>query len=345
MRKLCYLLLLGFIVLFYQPVFAESVFPEDKWVQVESAESVGWSTEKFKRLSDFAEANGTLGLMIIQDGKVVYSYGKIEERTYMASVRKSLISGLIGIYVEEGKINMESTLESLDIDDSAPSLTPQEKQARVIDLLKARSGIYHEPAAETEKMNAARPPRGSHAPGTYWYYNNWDFDTLGVIFENQTKLSIGKAFFERIAKPIGMQQFSSSDVDYNKSSKSIHPAYRFKMSTQDLARYGLLYLNNGTWRGKQIIPQQWIVDSTTSYSTISPGFGYGYMWWLPSNFIYGQPINGTAWWAQGLSGQHLIIIPSMNLVIAHLAPYDVTRVHTGLMSKNLLHLIFDARVK
>ena len=83
MRKLCYLLLLGFIVLFYQPVFAESVFPEDKWVQVESAESVGWSTEKFKRLSDFAEANGTLGLMIIQDGKVVYSYGKIEERTYM----------------------------------------------------------------------------------------------------------------------------------------------------------------------------------------------------------------------------------------------------------------------
>src|SRR6266436_1013879 len=58
-----------------------------------------------------------------------------------------------------------------------------EKRATIADLLKARSGVYHPAVAETEWMKARRPARGSHLPGAIWYYNNWDFNALGTIFE------------------------------------------------------------------------------------------------------------------------------------------------------------------
>ena len=84
-------------------------------------------------------------------------------------------------------------------------------------------------------MKKTRPARGSHAPGTFWYYNNWDFNALGSIFEKRTGLKIGDAFYERIAKPIGMQDFQPSDVYYLGGPVSVHSAYQFEISARDLA--------------------------------------------------------------------------------------------------------------
>src|SRR4029079_9227231 len=100
------------------------------------------------------------------------------------------------------------TLGDLGIDDRPPRLTEIEKQATILDLLRARSGVYHDAARETAAMRAARPPRGSHSPGTFNYYNNWDFNVLGAIFERVTGRKIFDEFHERIAKPIGMRGYS-----------------------------------------------------------------------------------------------------------------------------------------
>ena len=117
------------------------------------------------------------------------------------------------------------------------------------------------------------------------------------------------------------------------------------MSTQDIARFGLLYLNYGVWKDKQLIPKKWIIDSTTSYSNASPGVGYGYMWWLPTNVIYGQPIPGVAWRAEGVGGQYIIVIPSMDLVVAHLSKFDSTGIDSYPTFRNLFRLILESRVK
>ncbi|HWR31863.1 MAG TPA: hypothetical protein VN631_18755 [Negativicutes bacterium] len=146
--------------------FAEASFPQNQWAFVDSPESADWSTQKSKLVGDYASIMGTLGMMVIQDGKVICSYGDVKKRSYLHSVRKSLLSCLIGIYVESGHIALSNTLASLGIDD-VPSLTEPEKKARVVDLLKARSEVYHEAAAETKKMKAIRPLRGSHVPDTY----------------------------------------------------------------------------------------------------------------------------------------------------------------------------------
>jgi CubicO group peptidase (beta-lactamase class C family) len=99
-------------------------------------------------------------------------WGDIDKKISSYSMRKSLLSALYGIYSAEGVIDIDQTLEQLGIDDSPEPLTKEEKQARVVDLLCARSGVYHPVDFETALMKKNRPERGSHAPGTFWYYNN-----------------------------------------------------------------------------------------------------------------------------------------------------------------------------
>jgi CubicO group peptidase (beta-lactamase class C family) len=87
-------------------------------------------------------------------------------------VRKSLLSALVGIGVAEGRIRLGETIGALGIDDRDPGLTETEKEATIRDLLMARSGIYHPAAYEAPDMKARRQQRGSHPPGSFWYYNN-----------------------------------------------------------------------------------------------------------------------------------------------------------------------------
>ena len=90
-------------------------------------------------------------------------------------------------------------------------------------LLEARSGVYHAALYETPGMARQRPARGSHEPGTFWYYNNWDFNTLGTICEQATGTGIYEALDQLIARPIGMQDYRPQDGVYVPGAASIHP--------------------------------------------------------------------------------------------------------------------------
>src|SRR5262249_44001309 len=147
-------------------------------------------------------------------GAVVAQWGDAAVKTPLASVRKSLLSALIGIAVERGEIDLAQPIGALGIDDNEPSLTAEEKSATVRDLLTARSGIYHPALYESAGMAAQRPPRFSHKPGSFWYYNNWDFNALGTIYEHAVRSSIFDAFEREIARPIGMQDYRPADGEY-----------------------------------------------------------------------------------------------------------------------------------
>src|SRR3954454_2726862 len=144
----------------------------------------------------------------------------------------------------------------------------------------SRSGIYHGAAYETFDMPKPRPPRGSHPPGTFWYYNNWDFNALGTIYERAAGMGIYDALDQLIARPIGMQDYRPSDGQYVTGPDSIHRAYPIRMSARDLARFALLYLRVGGWSGRQIVPAAWARESTRPYSDAGSGgarLGYGYL--------------------------------------------------------------------
>jgi len=281
-----------------------------------SPDEAGISREKLDAIVDFCEESGSAALLILHDGKVVLSWGEAETKYPIHSIRKALLNSLYGIHVERGDIDLDKTLEELGIDDIPPVLTEEEKQAKVLDLLRSRSGVYHPAAAEAQVMIDSRPARGSHLPGSFFYYNNWDFNALGTIFEQETGRGSYEAFYEEIAQPLGMTDFQVEDGMYwYEEEKSLHPAYHFYMTAHDMALYGLLYMNKGAWKGRQIVPAEWIAESTRTHSVIDPetGFGYGYLWYvLPEELGLGRVFLHTG------AGIHLLgVLPDLKVVVVH----------------------------
>ena len=286
------------------------------WGNAPAPEEMGWSSEGLKALIPDMNRLGTDALMIVTDGKIVFEWGNTTNIIRSHSVRKSLLSALYGIYVAEKKIDTSKTLEQLHITERVP-LTKEEQQATVLDLLKARSGVYIPAAAEAPSMRKRRPKRGSHEPGTFWYYNNWDFNVLGTIFRQETGEDIYKAFKRRIADPIGMQDFILERQAYKHEKEySLHPAYPFLISARDLAKFGQLFLKKSPWNTEQIIPADWREISTSSHSiTTTPGVGYGFMWWVLVDDTYGM--KKGSYYASGYGGQTLFVLPHINSLVVH----------------------------
>jgi CubicO group peptidase (beta-lactamase class C family) len=319
-------------------------FPTTDWERVDP-EGAGWSRQKVEKAESWSRQVGSIAVMVVHHGAVVAEWGDIAAKTELASVRKSLLSALIGIAVERNELELSRTIGSLGIDDNEPSLTPEEKTATVRDLLQSRSGVYHAALYETRAAADARPARHSHKAGTFWYYNNWDFNTLGTIYERAARSSIFDAFEREIARPIGMQDYQRTDGSYFTGEASVYPAYPFKMSARDLARFALLYLNKGRWQDRQIIPAAWVEESTRAYSHSEFGPGYGYLWWTgPINNGVAPSVNlpdGT-FFAAGTGGQLAFVIPAHDLIVVHRGPH----VEGGLANLRtvgrLLWLILDA---
>lgn len=290
----CRLTLLAPAIALAQPV------PGPDWPRT-TPQAAGWSTDLMSEARDDARRIGTASLLVVQHGHVVDSLGDPARRLELHSVRKSLLSALIGIAVAERRIDLGATLAQLGIDDIPPSLTAEEKQATVRDLLASRSGVYHVALYETAGERANRPQRGSHAPGTFWYYNNWDFNALGTIYEHAAGRSIFAAFLADVAQPIGMQDYRPADGRYVTGRESSIPAYPFHMSARDLARFGLLYLHGGRWGERQVVPAAWVRESTQPRSETRIGSGYAYMWWtgLPGRGVPVMALPPGAFWADG----------------------------------------------
>ncbi len=285
-------------------------------------------------------AGGSTALLAVRDGRVVFERGHHAHRSSVASVRKSLIGVLYGIAIEAGEIDLDATLEDLGIDDLSP-LTPVEKQATIADLLKSRSGIYH-PCVYG--MEPGRPARGSHAPGTFWYYNNWDFNALGTVYRQETGRTLAEAFQKFVAEPLEMQDFTAEDIFDVPGPESRHPVYKMRLSGRDLARVGQFFLKGGVWEQHRIVPEQWVRDSTMVWSDLGGGRGYGYLWWIAEANAPGDSLS-TEWpifYASGAGGQYIIVIEALDLVVVHRAAdvsNGITHVRMGEILRALLRIV------
>ena len=316
--------------------------PGETWLQYESPEDAGYSSRLLEEARDAFKRTGLSALLVIHNGVILLAEGQVNRRFECHSIRKSFLSTLYGIYVGKGILDLDTTMADLMIDDEPP-LTPGEKQARVRHLLQARSGVYHLAAYEVPKE---KPPRDSSKPGERWYYNNWDFNTLLTIFEQETGTRFFEEFKRQVAEPLQMEEFRLRDTFYDfEKDRSIHPAYRFRMSAKDMARFGLLYLRRGRWKGRQIIPSSWVAESTTSYS--NPGEdGYGYMWWvydahMPDWLRRFHELG--VYEASGTGGQRITVVPRACLVIVHLQNTYVSTEYDPKQLWALQEMIFDAQ--
>jgi CubicO group peptidase (beta-lactamase class C family) len=296
---------------------------------------------------------GARAIIVLRGGETLVSDGPVSEVQRIASCRKSIVNALYGMAVGAGKIDLNMTLADAGINDNPP-LSDEERKATIRDLLMARSGVYIPASAETPRMAAMRPARGSHPHGTFWYYNNWDFNVLGEIYQRVTGEGLFTAIEHRLAIPLGWRDFNAlehAQWGYEPASPRFG-AYNLWMSTRDMARFGQLFLNRGRWNGQQLVPESWIADSTRTYSTTDhDGIlgGYGYLWWHVTDQdgknTYGLPL--SAYTAAGNGGRYISIFPEQDLLVA-VQPEEhdnqpQAQIYTDLASYNqLLRQLLDA---
>ena len=285
-------------------------------------EDLGWNPKRLDAVFNYAAGLSTDSFMIVTNGQRVGAFGDLSKSYSVHSIRKSLLSALVGqqLASHTNELRLEATLLELGIDDAPVPLTQLQRQTTVRHLLRSVSGINH-PAAASGSLQADIDRRLGHAenqPGTIWAYNNWDYNALTTIFEKATGSGIAELFDVGIAQPVGMQDFDRFDVSYLLDlQQSEHRAAMFKMSARDLARVGSLYLNRGAAGGQRVLAENWIDLITADFTETGFGGlrnGHGYLWWIPAEET-GLP-EGT-FWAWGLGNQALIVIPKWNTVIIH----------------------------
>lgn len=321
------LIILFFFFLAISNIGKAQEYPNKSWSQLENPALAGWpDAERAAFMRYIIDSTNITGLLIVHKGQIVLSYGDVQENSYIASCRKSILAILYGKYVESGIINLDKTLAELNIND-VTELLPMEKKATIRDLISARSGVYLNGSNGGDFRRYA-PQRGSVEPGTYWLYNNWDFNVAGYIFEQETNNTIYNEIESQLAIPLQMEDWNKALQEKSGNfSISRFPAYHMWFSTRDMARIGLLMLRNGKWNNKQIVSGEWIHEITTQRTSYLEAqksvpllkqdgldLGYGYMWWLVENPNDARLKN--AYSAQGALGQNITIYPEIDVVLA-----------------------------
>ncbi len=288
------------------------------WQIYKSYKDAGLNEEKMEALKTSFDTLKSDAFMVIRNGRVAASWGDIYRRFMLHSLRNNLIHSLYGYYVSQGKIDTNLTLKQLGVD-RLDKLSDTEKQAKIIDLLAMRSGVFYDAAYESPNSRAGKPTRDSVSPGEYFYLNNWDSNVLGQILETGFKEDFFRIFMSKIARNTGMQDFRFIDGYHHWELKhSYFPAFPMKMSARDLARFGVLYLNKGKWGDQRIFSEEWYNLSTYPRSTELGDFnqvfsGCGLMWWLPK----GRLAEYNSIVAVGAGGHYLAVIPDANMVIVN----------------------------
>ncbi|OQP59269.1 hypothetical protein A3860_38095 [Niastella vici] len=337
MHKFLIIIFLLPYVAFCQPsntaTYGNSIYPDSVWQFTNDVSKEGWNKDSLNSLKRFIiDSTHATGMVVVQSGKIIFDYGDLKETSYLASCRKSVLSMLYGPFVANKKIDLSATMEQLHIDDVG-GLLPVEKKATIKDLLTARSGVYHLASNEGD-ATAMAPKRGSIQPGSFWLYNNWDFNVAGYILEQQTGRTIYQLIDSILAGPLQMQDWDIKEQrKTGDTTRSKYLAYHMWFSTRDMARIGYLMLRNGKWKGRQIIPTDWVKLTTTVVSPYQQAvkdktayfhFGYGYLWWIWDT-PYNKELYEGAYTASGAYGQFITVMPKLDLVVAYKTKYEYGR--------------------
>jgi len=272
----------------------------------------------------------TLSLVVIHDGEIIherYADGvDMNTRTRTWSTAKSIASTLIGMLVDEGRLELDAPLAIEWLPDIGSPDDDSRKDITLRHVLNMSSGLYPVDSfgmeyatgsglaywAGASSVDGARSRAQVREPGTTWDYEN--YDTLLAIYAMKLALDDPevyaafprKALFDRI----GMRNtLASTDRfgDFIFSSQVYTNA-------RDLARFGLLYLQGGSWHGEQLISEQWIeFERTPAPATADRGNMYGAQFWLVPDDRDDVP--KSAYSTAGNRGQFVVIAPSHNTVI------------------------------
>ena len=264
-------------------------------------------------------------VLIIKDGKLVfeeYFYEHNKNKLHeVRSATKSFVSALAGIAIDKGYIkSKDEKVLSYFPEYTFKNLTDAKKKITIENLLTNQSGLdcdtYNPKAVGNESIMAYEKdwiqysldlPMVDSAGGIGQYCSSNPI-VLGRIIEKATKMTLPEFATQTLFKGIGIKDF---DWQFKPDPSSGETFCQVNLRTRDMAKFGLLYLNNGLWNGKQVIPKQWVEQSLDKHSVVA-GLDYGYLWW--TKYLDANGVRYYGKLAQGNGGQKIYIFKELNLV-------------------------------
>jgi CubicO group peptidase (beta-lactamase class C family) len=240
----------------------------------------------------------------------------------MQSVSKSVTSALIGIAIRRGEIpGVEVTAMPYFADFKVPP-DPRRDRMTLSDILTMTAGIrwdeesteYTDPAnncavmeSEEDWVRYVLEQPMAEDPGKVFVYNSGATQLLSYLIRKVTGKQADDYAKEHLFTPLGI------DFYWKRTPKGLADTEGgLYLVPRDLAKIGYLYLKDGVWNGKRILPEGWVAASThASTHTKDGSYGYGYQWWVMPRKGAGSHDAYAAW---GYGGQLLIVVPDLELI-------------------------------
>jgi CubicO group peptidase (beta-lactamase class C family) len=264
-------------------------------------------------------------VLIIKDGKLVleeyfYEYNKTKLHE-LRSTTKSFISSLTGIAIEKGYIkSVDEKVLPYFPEYSIKNNSAAKKKITIENLLSNQSGldcdIYNPKAVGNESAMAYENdwiqysldlPMNDTADGIGQYCSSNPI-ILGRIIEKATKMAVPEFARQTLFKDLGINNFI---WNFKPDKSSAETFCQVNLRPRDMAKFGLLYLNNGVWNNKQLISKEWVERSFAKHSVVA-GLDYGYLWW--TKYLDADGVRYYGKLAQGNGGQKIYIFKELNLV-------------------------------
>ncbi len=273
---------------------------------------------------DFVEAvdqnvNTMHSFMIVRHGKVIaegwWQPEAAAKPHVLWSLSKSFTSTAVGLAIDDGKLSLDDPVLKFFPDDAPENPSENLKAMTVRDLLTMTCGHDTEPKvvgeAPSVKRFLAHPV--PHEPGTHFQYNTMGTYTLSAIVTKVTGQTVLDYLKPRLFAPLGIEEarWDASPEGYSLGG------YGLWLPTENIAKFGQLFLQKGKWKGKQLLPQEWVEQATSkqvpnekeSHSNIGPDWreGYGFQFWQCQHHAYR---------GDGAGGQFCVVMPEQDAVVA-----------------------------
>lgn len=272
---------------------------------------------------EFLKRNETVAFLIIKNDSIYYEnyfFGYSRESIIPSfSMAKSVLSILIGIAIEDGYID--------SISDPVAKYVPgmEDKKFRKVSLenvLNMTSGIafneaYLSPFSDVAPFyygknltKRTKKLKIESKPGENFEYNSGNAQILGLVLNNALPpgTSISEYLEKKLWKPLGMEYNATWSLDEEGGIEKTFCCLNARAI--DFAKIGRLYLKGGKWKGAQIVPQEWVENSTKIDTSNGDAWYYQNLWWLPS-------ANGD-FMAKGFLGEFIYVNPKEDLIMVRL---------------------------
>lgn len=294
----------------FTPIEDRDYWPTVGW-RIQSPESQGMNSTRLDEFwNHMHPIDGLTGLLLIRNGYLLYEayWPGLGPDTLgtVASITKSISATILGAAIADGYVtSVNDSVLDYFTDRTIANPSPQKDAMTIWHLLTMSSGF--ESSAQTMGLEAdwiqyVLDLPMVNDPGAVWNYDAGCSHLISAIITQTTGVSMATYAQARVLGPMGISVY-----EWPTDPQGITTGFGgLKLKLRDLAKFGYLFLNNGTWGPFQIVPAEWVAACTHSYFNFTTD-GYGYQWWVDSE------ISGYS--MRGAGGKRVFVLPEQDIVL------------------------------